>query len=400
MTKKQSSVLTHKGADFAKWLQAEAAKIGKELDTPPVSMNRGGYVTEAISSGSLVYDVITGGGTASGRIVDIFGPEASGKSTIAYQSMADAMSKDIPTFFYDHEGGTDPLYIANLGIDFKPGNYLWSHHQSTTGEQSFRHISRTLDLLPDSDVRGSGFPKIFFCIDSVAAMLPEDLAENDEGNDMSVVAKLQSWGWRLIRSKITRKGASLMFINQLRQKPGVSYGNPEYEPGGESVKFYPDVKVRVSAVGKVENNKGLQTRNLTLRTTKNKQFIPYQIAKELTRIVHGEGIDRTFDTFGYLKLTGQISGSGHYTLNTGSAFDCKLQKNAMLEHISNPEFYDFCKSQLRDSSAFERYMAAQNLNGGSIPSMDSDSDSPDTSRSVDDGDDDGEYKQGSMKEMV
>lgn len=354
--------------DFALKIKEMALKIGKELDNPPVSLNRTNYASGTISFGSLVVDLITGGGCPSRKITDIFGPEGSGKSTLLYHLMANAMNDGVPVQFFDHEAGTDPIYLQSIGLDFSISNPYWTQYQPTTAEQTYRVINRILDGLPDVGTYDSQKPKVLFAIDSIAAMLPESLDENDDGNTMGVDARSHSYGMKLIRSKLARKACSLVFINQLRDRPGVSFGSPEYEPGGNAIKFYPDLKIRISGVGKSTIEGGHQVRFINLRTTKNKQFIPFQVAKEMTRIAHGHGIDKPYDTFGYLKLTGQVkNASGYYTITmdhprfSNLVPNPKLQKAKFFELIGTHEFIALCRDQLNSNIAYDLYLSNQSI---------------------------------------
>ena len=145
-----------------------------------------------------------------------------------------------------------------------------------------------MDKLPDYVAGDEGRPRatVLFVIDSLAAMLPEDIHESDDKNPMGAAAKLHGEGMQMIKAKLGRKNCTLICTNQIREKPGVMYGNPEYEPGGQAVKFYPDLKIRISSVGKPWTERGRQLKYSNVRTIKNKQFVPFLELKETIAIAH------------------------------------------------------------------------------------------------------------------
>lgn len=357
-------------------LALRAAEIGAQLDNPPVNLDRGRFVTGTVSFGSLCLDLLTGGGAGPGKITSVFGPEGSGKSTLAYHLMGNCMREStpgagdfIPTFVYDHEAGADGKYLGAVGVKIRlpdgSKNPLFNYFQPTTGEMTYRHINRVLDILPDytGSVDGRPRPSAFFFIDSLAAMLPEALNENDEKASMALAARLHSEGMQLIQAKLGRKNASLFCINQMREKPGVTYGSPEYEPGGAAVRFYPSLKIRISAVGKPFTERGRQMKMLNIRTIKNRQFVPFLELKETVAVAHGYGFDRGYDSLGFLQMTGQISqGGGYYTLNMPDTpwHEKRLRKDPLMELCHKNVFRAYLRSQIEAGVAFDMYFANQN----------------------------------------
>jgi len=212
--------------ELAKQIEA----IGKQLDNPPVNLDRANYVTGTLSFGSLCLDVITGGGLPPGKITDIFGAEGSGKSTAVGHVMASAVKENIATLYYDHEASADAKYLGAQGVKIRLANGkknpLFHYFQPTTGESTYRHINRVLDILPDytNNDEGRPLPSVIFIIDSIAAMMPESQQDDDESNQMAASARAHSYGLRMIKSKLGRKNCSLLVTNQQREKPGVSYG--------------------------------------------------------------------------------------------------------------------------------------------------------------------------------
>lgn len=358
-------------------LAKRAEEIGRALDNPPVNLDRAGFVTGTVSFGSLCIDLLTGGGLPPGKITDIFGPEGSGKSTLIYHTVGNCMRSTsaeandaVPIFLYDHEAGADGKYLGSVGVKIRQAtgdkNPYFNYHQPTTGESSYRHINRILDILPDYEGSPDGRPRpsVVFVLDSLASMLPEDMHNNDDQNPMAVNAKLHSEGMMLIKAKLGRKNASLLCTNQIREKPGVMYGNPEYEPGGQAVKFYPDLKLRMQAVGKPWTERGRQLRYVNLRTLKNKQFVPFLESKETVAIAHGHGVERGYDSLGFLQMTNQVSvgGGGYYKLNMPDTpwHEKNLRKDPLMELCYKNVFRAYLRSQIESGEAFDMYYQANN----------------------------------------
>jgi recombination protein RecA len=358
-------------------LAARAAEIGLQLDNPPVNLDRGRFVTGTVSFGSLSLDLLTGGGLPPGKIVDVYGPESSGKSTLTYHVLGNCMREThpgannaIPTFLYDHEAGSDGKYLGAVGVKIRLAdgskNPMFNYFQPTTGESTYRHMNRILDILPDYNggLEGRPRPTVVFAVDSLAAMLPEDLNNADDKNPMGSQAKLHGEGMQLIKSKLGRKNATMLCTNQIREKPGVMYGNPEYEPGGQAVRFYPDLKIRIQGVGKPFTERGRQMRFLTVRTIKNKQFVPFLELKEVLAVAHGHGFDRGYDSLGYLQMTNQVTqgGGGYYTLNMPNTHwdGQKFRKDPLMELCHKNVFRSYLRSQIEEGTAFDMYFASQN----------------------------------------
>jgi len=351
-------------------LSALAESIGKELDNPPVSLDRGSYVEGAISFGSLVLDLLTGGGLPPGKITNVFGPEGSGKSTAAGHLIANATKQQIPVFFFDHETASDAKYFRALGVRMRLSdgtkNPYFHYYQPDTAEMTYRTMARLLRGLPDytPGVGGRPLPQALFVIDSIASMLPEAIEEDDEKIRMAAAAAVHSQFLPLVKSKLGRKNVSLFATNQTRLNPGQMFGSPEYEPGGQAWKFYPDLKYRVSAVQKpfVERNRSMRFINIS--TKKNKQFPPFLECKEMLPIAFGRGYERGRDGLGYLELTGQIAKSGNkrmiqlqtegkYEWNNHAFFNEDLMKV-----LCTNEFRAACRAQLELDVAYKLFFKA------------------------------------------
>lgn len=361
-------------------LVAYAERLGKELDNPPVNLDRGTFVGGAISFGSLILDLITGGGAPPGKFANVFGLQGSSKSTCCYHLMANAMALNIPVFFFDHEASADGKYIQSVGIKVrKPDgskNPLFTYFQPTTGESTYRLMNRLLRAIPDYEATDNGsrpYPKALIVTDSLAAMLPEQIDEDDENIRMAAVAALHSQYMPLIKPKLGRKNVTWFATNQTRLRPGVVYGNPEYEPGGQATEFYPDLKIRFQAVGKPFEERNRLMRFVNISTKKNKQFVPFLECKDTLAVAFGRGYERGRDSLGFLELTQQIEthGSRKQLVLDLSAFedqgDADLaagwnSKSYYLDDLMpilcSNAFRRVCRAQLENGLAFDRYFAA------------------------------------------
>lgn len=369
MTKKQKTV-ERNYVSSVEDLSRVAEDIGRELDNLPVSLDRGSYVEGAISFGSLVVDLLTGGGLPPGKITNVYGPEGSGKSTAAGHLIANATKQNIPVFFFDHETASDAKYFTALGVRMRLSdgsrNPYFHYYQPDTAEMTYRTMARLLRALPDYTPSPGGrpLPQALFVIDSVASMLPEAIEEDDESVRMAAAASVHSQMLPLVKTKLGRKNVSLFATNQTRLNPGQMFGSPEYEPGGQAWKFYPDLKYRVSAVQKpfVERNRSMRFINIS--TKKNKQFPPFLECKEMLPIAFGRGYERGRDSLGYLELTGQIAKSGNkkmIQLQVEGDFEWNNQAfftDDLMKVLCSNEFRKACRSQLESDVAYKLFFKA------------------------------------------
>jgi recombination protein RecA len=253
---------------------------------------------EVISTGSMSLDLALGiEGLPLGRIVEIYGPESSGKTTLTLQVIAQAQKKGGVCAFIDVEHAMDPVYARKLGVVIED-LYI---AQPDTGEQALE--------ITDTLVR-SGALKVVV-IDSVAALVPKSELEGDMGDShMGLQARLMSQALRKLTGSISKSGCLVIFTNQIRQKIGVMFGNPETTTGGVALKFYASIRLDIRRIGAIKDKEAIIGNQTRVKVVKNKMAPPFREA--LFEIMYGEGVSKTSELIDLGVKAGLMEKSGSW----------------------------------------------------------------------------------------
>ena len=277
---------------------------------------------DAISSGSLSLDVALGiGGLPKGRIVEIYGPESSGKTTLALHVIAEAQKNSGTCAFIDAEHALDPIYAKKLGVN--TDEMLIS--QPDNGEQALE--------IADTLVNSSAIDVLV--VDSVAALVPRAEIEGDMGDShMGLHARLMSQALRKLTGSISRSQCLVIFINQIRQKIGVMFGNPETTTGGNALKFYASVRMDIRRIGAIKDREEVVGNQTRVKIVKNKLAPPFKTVE--FDIMYGEGISKTGEILDLAANIGLVEKSGAWYSYNGDRIG-QGRENAKNFLKDNPE---------------------------------------------------------------
>ncbi len=300
--------------------------IMKLGDAPDVSV-------DAIPTGSLTLDIALGvGGIPRGRVIEIYGPESSGKTTVALHVVAEAQKMGGDAAFIDAEHALDPVYAKNLGVDID--NLIVA--QPDTGEQALE--------IAEALIRSGAIDIIV--IDSVAALVPKAEIEGEMGDaHVGLLARLMSQALRKLTSITAKTGTSVIFINQLREKVGVIYGNPETTPGGRALKYFSSVRLDVRKVEAIKNGTELIGNKTRVKVVKNKVAPPFKEA--VFDIVYGQGISKEGNILDVATDYGIIQKSGAWFSYDGERLG-QGRDNVRKYMEETPEFTKMIDSKVRE----------------------------------------------------
>ena len=338
-----------------KALEAAMAQIEKQYGKGSV-MKLGEYKAmevEAIPTGALSLDMALGiGGVPRGRIIEVFGPESSGKTTLALHVVAEAQKMGGEAAFIDAEHALDPVYAKKLGVDID--NLIVS--QPDTGEQALE--------ITESLIRSGALDVIV--VDSVAALVPKAEIDGDMGDShMGLQARLMSQALRKLAGAINKTKTVLIFINQLREKIGVMFGNPETTTGGRALKFYASVRLDIRKIENIKQDGEVKGNRVRVKVIKNKVAPPFREAE--FDIVYGEGISKAGNILDMAVNMDIVEKSGSWFSYNGERIG-QGRENVKKYLQENPDILEDVEKKVRANfaKAFEESL------GEELPEVDED----------------------------
>jgi recombination protein RecA len=343
-------LVEEKTVDKSKALDAALSQIERAFGKGTImrlGKNEPVIEIETVSTGSLALDIALGvGGLPKGRIVEIYGPESSGKTTLALHTVAEAQKKGGICAFVDAEHALDPVYARKLGVDLE--NLLIS--QPDTGEQALE--------ICDTLVRSGAIDVLV--IDSVAALTPRAEIEGEMGEALpGLQARLMSQALRKLTASISRSNTMVIFINQIRMKIGVMYGSPETTTGGNALKFYASVRLDIRRIGAVKDRDEVVGNQTRVKVVKNKLAPPFKVVE--FDIMYGEGVSKTGELIDLGVKAGVVEKSGAW-FSFNSQRLGQGRENAKIFLRDNPELAKEIETALRQNAGLiaERFLE----NGG------------------------------------
>lgn len=342
--------MADKKTDNAKSNKAESdgksRALGLALDSIEKQFGKGSimkmgdsYATkvECIPTGSLSLDLALGGGIPKGRIIEIYGPESSGKTTLTLHAIAEIQKQGGTAAFIDAEHALDPAYAKRIGVDVE--NLLLS--QPDNGEQALE-IAETL-------VRSNAVDLIV--VDSVAALVPRAEIEGDMGDShMGLQARLMSQALRKLTGVISRSNATVVFINQIRMKIGVMFGNPETTTGGNALKFYASVRMDIRRIAQIKQGESIIGNRTRVKVVKNKIAPPFRQAE--FDIMYNEGISKAGDVLDLAVTHEIVEKSGAWFAYKGEKIS-QGREAAKVYLVANPKVLEEIAKKVTEAAAKE-----------------------------------------------
>ena len=296
------------------------------------------YEIETTPTGSLGLDIALGaGGFPKGRIIEVYGPESSGKTTIALQAVAEVQKRGGRAAFIDAEHALDPIYAKNLGVNIE--ELLLS--QPDTGEQALE--------ICEALVRSNAVSIVV--IDSVAALVPQAEIEGEMGDShVGLQARLMSQALRKLSGIINKTNTTAIFINQLREKVGVLFGNPETTPGGRALKFYASVRLDVRRGEQIKLGDSVIGNKTNIKVVKNKIAPPFKVAT--VDIMYGEGVSHVGELVDIASDLGIMDKSGAWYSYHGEKIG-QGRENTKIFLKNNPDIANEIENQIREHYGFK-----------------------------------------------
>ncbi len=334
-----------------KALEAAMGQIEKQFGKGSV-MKLGDFKAmeiEAISTGALSLDVALGiGGVPRGRIIEIYGPESSGKTTLALHIIAEAQKEQGEVAFIDAEHALDPVYAKHLGVDID--NLIVS--QPDTGEQALE--------ITEALIRSGALDVIV--VDSVAALVPKAEIDGDMGDShIGLQARLMSQALRKLAGAVNKTKTVIIFINQLREKVGVMFGSPETTTGGRALKYYASVRLDIRKVENIKQDGEVVGNRAKVKVVKNKVAPPFREAE--FDILYGKGISREGNILDLAVNLDIIEKSGSWFSYNGNKI-AQGRENTKKYLLENPDITNEIEKKVRDNfnKAFENSLTKENEN--------------------------------------
>ena len=347
MAKKEKEIIdTSMGKEKA--LELALSQIEKQFGKGAV-MKLGEFKTtdvEAISTGALSLDVALGiGGIPRGRIIEIYGPESSGKTTLALHMIAECQKSGGEAAFIDAEHALDPVYAKHLGVDID--NLIVS--QPDTGEQALE--------IAEALIRSSAIDLVV--VDSVAALVPKAEIDGEMGDThVGLQARLMSQALRKLAGVLNRSNASLVFINQLREKVGVMFGSPETTPGGRALKFYASVRLDIRKIEAIKQDSEIVGNKVRVKVVKNKVAPPFRETE--FDIIYGKGISKSGNILDLAVNLDIVEKAGAWFSYNGERIG-QGRENAKKYIENNPELMQELDQKVRKNfnEAFEQSLCEE-----------------------------------------